>query len=220
MNQWDLIMFNHCWKSFKADVIIRWNAILTANYLMCLPIIATRERWEQRKWLSCCALYRCPLRITGIWSTVEAPAGLFTAHLSLFPSFSLLCLRVDHSYTCSPNDILGAVIHKQLKEAQIIWSPAPLGIASCGCGFAQQHRVDLELIEAILITCSHSLPTAPAFFCKLSMLSSGFICPAEPGNVNKLASGIQTCVCGASRHLWSSTQDSELKCSDTETMKI
>ena len=38
MNQWDLIMLNHSQMWFKADVI-QQNVILTAAYLMCLPIL-------------------------------------------------------------------------------------------------------------------------------------------------------------------------------------
>lgn len=142
------------------------------------------------------------------------------AHLSLFPPFSSLCLWGDHSYT-PQNYIPGAVMHKQrprLKEAQIIWCPAPqelavgdmtVSITAPRCTTASDGF--WVLIKAVLITFPPKffIPTGPMVLCvyKLATLSSRFICPAAAGKVNKLPSEISSdskllLRCIVARHLW------------------
>lgn len=213
MNQWDLIMYNHCWMWFKADVIIQWNVSLTATCLMCLPILgfcaaawnncsteSRRKMGKEKVILALCILTESPKNyryfIIGGGSHMITPGSF----VSFSPS-SFLCLRGDHSYT-SRNYILGAVMHKQhpqLKESQIIWCPAPQELAAvdmtarivtpCCTTATGGFRVLIAVESNFNNFLPNSLPTGPAFLYvyKLSPLSSRFICPAAVREVNKLA---------------------------------
>ncbi len=142
MNQWDLIMFNHYWMWFKADVI-QWNVILTAMYLMCLPIFGFCAAAQNNCYTEYNRNRANEKAIHNLYIVTLFPkkyryfingGGLRMITHGSFVSFSpssFLCLWGDHSYAAQ-NYILGAVMHKQrpqLKEVQIIWCPTPQELA-------------------------------------------------------------------------------------------
>lgn len=153
---------------FKADVITQKNVTMTAVCIWCacqyVPVrharthkgttgkgklirslcISTMSLYNHRYFINCTCLH---MKIRG-------------SFVSFSPS-CFLCLWGDRSHT-SQNYILGAVMHKQhlqLKEAQIIWCPAPQELAAvdmtaravtpCRTATSDGFRV---LIKAILIT--------------------------------------------------------------------